>query len=1258
MCNYASPSMSSLASNSASSCSSSSSASVSLSALSVHGHNPSLSCATLARISSRKSAAGQHPLAIVSTFEPDQGLGTTTEALGCLRYPQRESGSDLMDHTVISPEVAQATVEPSPKHNAPNSGLPRPLESKQRDLSMLKSAIKAGSSQPHMIQIKSEIATDGNGTSGPGNAQRSEMANIYHPARPEWAGVAVTSGSEQPISPVTVSRPVMSLVFPVDTEVEETARLESPSSEDASAGSASSFARHEFEKWTPPPPGQRSSRNSQREQAVLRQPHSRLPLPRLLKQRSFNFPFSTSGPSSPSSSPAPSGRSSMENSSRRTDIDSDGQTPRTAASCDTPRSVGPPDPIPPHYQHLQNRQNRRPSSFHRRSYGGELDRLSTGWTTAEGANQAIPATSASDDQSSVSRRSSVPYRHVALGEHPNNSNRWSRLLSSIFTGLGSEHGDMENMSAGADTGIVDLYLQQQQLLLTPSNQQQQPQQQQSGHPACQQQLFFYADLMFDEAGRADSDNGTTQSQDEDCGERRRYSTEDSTDREDAPSFFTGHLAADANLQGELAQEDRRESMEIMMTSRERTVMARPDTPSQLPAPGRIPVSCLALSSPPSYWEAAIKYQGWPRIDPRPEQGQENLPRYTCSVFREGCINRKTELVGNWRPYRRPWKRTFAHLRGTSLRLYAVDAEDVPRLHIRNISLQLAKCEIATDYKQRPNILRIRACDRTILVECKDRVDALTWLEHLQAAANIATSLEDRCMPKFYTLPRAHPSASGSTRSAASSSASSRDQSSNSRSHRQEQERQREQEQERQREQEQELANPYQQQMRQQQQAQFEHEQLQQHQYHLQHQQQQLYLQEQQRQQQQQQRQEEEHMYLQQQQQEQRLQQEQHQEHQRRSRQASAATECPPRSLQRERQMSFERTPRPSQRQRQSSMDQTSLHSPSCSPSSSSSSGPASPVASHPNPFQQLQQVLQNQQEQILMIQNRVQREQRARQLSVQVNENESSSSVLPGLDDMPTSSPPSSSSSSRRSTFRRSRPSSTSRSPPQSPPRSPSQSLAHSRRTTATTAPTATTAVVTRQEEDRIVRSVLQGLGQSSDSGSWNQDSDAEDQETDVFESCSQLAATRPQRYQMSTSASSNSPPSSLSGPRRAESDHQDRRYSNQEVASTNTVARAGRSMDHHDEGQEWERTRFASAQQQQQLQQLQQYHEQQQQEQQEQQRQRRQRASWNRRLFGSLWDQPDQGASHGRGHGQHGHDHGHGHGQLAQQPLAVATSI
>ncbi|KAF9328403.1 hypothetical protein BG006_008392 [Podila minutissima] len=313
---------------------------------------------------------------------------------------------------------------------------------------------------------------------------------------------------------------------------------------------------------------------------------------------------------------------------------------------------------------------------------------------------------------------------------------WGRLLTSIFPSERSEGTDGESGSnRDSMDGATDL-ASQQRLLFSHSNLHQ------SVNPLFQQQLFFYADEIPDMA-RVESEHIRHEGNEDGA---RRTSTSDS------------------------AVETSRESIEMIGSGE--SIIRRPSTPNVNGTEGniaatrpsesvaKISVSSLALSSPPSYWEAAVKYQGWPTIDPRPEQGQEPLPRYTCTVFREGCVNRKTELVGNWRPYRRPWKRTFAHLRGTSLRLYAVDMEDVPRLHVRNISLQMARCEIAADYKQRSNVIRIRACDRTILLECKDRIDTLTWLEHLQAAANIATSLEDRCMPRFYTLPRSqssHPS---------------------------------------------------------------------------------------------------------------------------------------------------------------------------------------------------------------------------------------------------------------------------------------------------------------------------------------------------------------------------------------------------------------------------------------------------------------------------------------------------------------------
>ncbi|KAF9209789.1 hypothetical protein BGZ49_000976 [Haplosporangium sp. Z 27] len=1147
--------------------------------------------------SSRRPLASQHPLANVSTFDSDRDSIATdilegAEIFSNTTQAQLHSSKDsLGDRASIS----------SCRSSIPTTGLPRPLDSKQNDLSALKSAIRSGSSQVYVISTKPESSSSTN------IPQQADSHDGLASMETEWNGFTVGSGVDQPISPLTVLSPNIPS-YSLMTSEQPSERQSSPPSNTSSTAPAVPSPRQESEKWAPPPRSSRRLQESSRQESTLPPPHSRLPIPKLLKQRSFNFSFTS--PSTGASSMQSTMRASMDESSSPTEHGSTSQLTRTTASCDIPRPIGPPDPIPPHYQHLQNRSSRI-TSFRRRSHGGELDRFPAGWTVSENAAsvQATPSASASDVQFPDASRPNIPRRHASLGTHSNSTSMWGRLLTSIFPSSGSENGERDIPRRSSDGGIPDLYSQPQLLLLSSSGQQGQGPQQLS-----QQQLFFYADEVVDRLERSDSDYSCLQD-DEAFGPR--YSSEDSSG-EDAPSFFQGSLTADANLQGELAQEDRRESVELMTGD---TMFVRPDAPSQLigdgfivpralSVDGKIPTSCLALSSPPSYWEAAVKYNGWPKIDARPEQGQESLPRYTCSVFREGCVNRKTELVGEWRPYRRPWKRTFAHLRGTSLRLYAVDAEDVPRLHVRNISLQLAKCEMATDYKQRPNVIRIRASDRTVLVECKDRIDALTWLEHLQAAANIATSLEERAMPKFHTLPRApnHPSSgSGSrTNSNSSSSVSNRQQSSNASLQHQEEGQNSEQQR-----QEQQLQI----QQQQQQQQQIEQQQLRQRQVERQ-QQQQQYLQQLQAQQ------EQERQYLQQ-------QEEERQELQRQQRQRQMSMERAPRPQINERQMSMERTPRPSQRLRQPSIDQT-------------------PPQANLNPFQQLQQVLQSQQEHILKIQCRVQRQQRAQQLVVQSNE---SSSVLPPtLGDHSeaalSSSPPSStsSSSSRRSDGRsafgrlQNQSRSKSRSPPQSPPLSPPASQR------------ARTSLMTRAERERVMtegdrrretamagefemmRTVLHELGHSSDSDSSINDSDEAGEDDDVM-GINGPSSNR--RRRTTTSASFNGHSSSAA---RANSQHS-RVQSNQEDGGARSAANRESSG-----GQDWERTRFACAQQQQQLQLLQEYHEQQQLQQQQQQQQRRQRASWNKRFFSNLW-------------GQNDHSSGHGHGQIAHPSLSLATS-
>ncbi|KAF9173454.1 hypothetical protein BGX20_003124 [Mortierella sp. AD010] len=666
MSSHMSPSLSSLASNSTTSSSSP-----------INGLFNTPTCTASPKNSSRKPLANQHPLAIVSNIDSDHesisdyyhtDSNTYSNTTQQAQIHTRSSESMSVEASNNNTMDDRASVsELSIKGSIPTTGLPRPLESKQNDLSALKSAIRSGSSHILTLQIKSEGASGTNNAQDPNSRYPSNNQN-FASMEPKWNGSAVTSGVDQPISPLTVLRPTMpssSLVLTKLTEdgttAQATARQASQPPTMSSATPALPSPQHESDKWAPPPRSSRRPGESQRQEPTHPPSHSRLPIPRLLKQRSFNSPFTSSNPGLRSThgsiNDTPAERASVDDSSRPTGSTSTSQSTRTAALCDIPRPIGPPDPIPLHYQHLQNRENRISTSFRRRSHGGELDRFPAGWTVSENttSSQTTPRASIGDDQSSEARHSSTFRRHASLGVRPNSSSMWGRLLTSIFSSSGSERGDQGTPRRNSEGGIPDLYAQPERLLLTPVGQQNQ-----SAHPPCQQQLFFYADEVIDRLERSDSDHSFAQDE-EYFGPR---SSEDSSG-EDAPSFFQGPFTSDANVQGEFAQGDRRESIEVMMNPHI-PEFVRPDTPSQLfgdgfvvprtlSVDGKIPVSCLALSSPPSYWEAAVKYQGWPRIDPRPEQGEEALPRYTCSVFREGCVNRKTELIGNWRPYRRPWK---------------------------------------------------------------------------------------------------------------------------------------------------------------------------------------------------------------------------------------------------------------------------------------------------------------------------------------------------------------------------------------------------------------------------------------------------------------------------------------------------------------------------------------------------------------------------------------------------------------------------
>lgn len=69
-------------------------------------------------------------------------------------------------------------------------------------------------------------------------------------------------------------------------------------------------------------------------------------------------------------------------------------------------------------------------------------------------------------------------------------------------------------------------------------------------------------------------------------------------------------------------------------------------------------------------------------------------------------------------------------------------------------MQQVDTGLALDYVKRRNVIRIRTQDGPqLLLRSTDAIDIISWVEHLQASANVSTDLDSRKMPKFITLPR-------------------------------------------------------------------------------------------------------------------------------------------------------------------------------------------------------------------------------------------------------------------------------------------------------------------------------------------------------------------------------------------------------------------------------------------------------------------------------------------------------------------------
>jgi hypothetical protein len=171
-----------------------------------------------------------------------------------------------------------------------------------------------------------------------------------------------------------------------------------------------------------------------------------------------------------------------------------------------------------------------------------------------------------------------------------------------------------------------------------------------------------------------------------------------------------------------------------------------------------------------------------------------LPLYTCSVEKEGILGMKHELSTPFQmATNRQWNDVYVVLRGTQLNIHRIKNPGFlsknrklgPNQLIKSYSLQHAEVGLAADFKKtelvprspfahlvpvtarkkvfetdphlfepvREFVLRLRVETEQILLCVPNQGALLDWVEALCAAVDIASPLDDRCEPRYRSLPR-------------------------------------------------------------------------------------------------------------------------------------------------------------------------------------------------------------------------------------------------------------------------------------------------------------------------------------------------------------------------------------------------------------------------------------------------------------------------------------------------------------------------
>ena len=98
------------------------------------------------------------------------------------------------------------------------------------------------------------------------------------------------------------------------------------------------------------------------------------------------------------------------------------------------------------------------------------------------------------------------------------------------------------------------------------------------------------------------------------------------------------------------------------------------------------------------------------------------------------------------------RKYYIRLWGTVLHMYKNKDETAP---LYTLSMQRVEAGLAPEFSSKPTVLRLRAPSTgdQFLMRLMNTTDMVSWIEHLQAAANISLDLDYRKMPRFVTMTR-------------------------------------------------------------------------------------------------------------------------------------------------------------------------------------------------------------------------------------------------------------------------------------------------------------------------------------------------------------------------------------------------------------------------------------------------------------------------------------------------------------------------